>query len=86
NFALISTPWDIENIPRGASRRSRGREIVNGELIGVDPGTWDAVPSPASGVVKGINFEPGSHTLMVDIEAARSLQGNSHRRKGSGRR
>ncbi|MCL0048599.1 glycine cleavage system protein H [Dehalococcoidia bacterium] len=63
-----------------------GREISKGDLIGVEPGTRDAVPSPVSGVVKGINFDPGSHTLMVDIEAARSLQGNSPRRKGSGRR
>ncbi|MCL0061017.1 hypothetical protein M1N88_04005, partial [Dehalococcoidia bacterium] len=66
-----------------------GREISKGDLIGVDPGTRDAVPSPTSGVVKGINFDPGSHTLIVDIEAAEiaaTRRGNSCRRKEQGRR
>ncbi|MCL0041149.1 glycine cleavage system protein H [Dehalococcoidia bacterium] len=66
-----------------------GREISKGDLIGVDPGTRDAVLSPVSGVVKGINFDPGSHTLIVDIEAAEiaaARRGNSCRRKEQERR
>ncbi|MBT9166665.1 MAG: hypothetical protein DDT25_01361 [Chloroflexi bacterium] len=61
-----------------------GREIVKGDLIGVDPDTRDAVPAPASGVVKGIRFDPESHTLIVDIEAAEiaaTLQGRGRRAK-----
>ncbi|MCL0076558.1 glycine cleavage system protein H [Dehalococcoidia bacterium] len=61
-----------------------GREISKGDLIGVEPDTRDAVPSPASGMVKGISFDPESHTLIVDIEAAEiaaTLQGRGRRAK-----
>ncbi|MBT9141079.1 MAG: hypothetical protein DDT30_01666 [Dehalococcoidia bacterium] len=50
--------------------RARVGGMVNrGDLIGVDPNTRDAVPSPASGVVKEVNFDPASHTLTVGIES-----------------
>jgi hypothetical protein len=58
-----------------------GGTVTEGDLIGVDPGTRDAVASPASGVVKGIDFDPGSHTLIVDIEPAEvaAIRGNDGR-------
>jgi hypothetical protein len=59
-----------------------GGAVNKGDLIGVDPDTRDAVPSPASGVVRWINFDPESHTLVVSIESGELLatrQGSSHR-------
>jgi hypothetical protein len=62
-----------------------GGDVSKGDLLGVDPSTRDAVPSPASGVVRGINFDPESHTLIVSIEskellAARRSSGHRVRR------
>ncbi len=59
--------------------------VNKGDLIGVEPGTRNAVPSPASGVVKEVSFDPVSHTLMVSIDSKEQTATRGRRRPSGDR-